>query len=160
MAPSIQSRKVWLTPTTRVSCSNAAKTRSPLNLKLAGVPQTEPISAVIVGQSSPYCGDVWGRYCCLTSFFWLSIRALVTKNSPTLLTYLLTYLKLCDGAQKANFWRFLRPVFSASRVQHVSTKATPCVEVWLTSNMRVRRLRLGEEKRRKEDRRRNHRANI
>jgi len=29
---------VWLTPTTRVQCSNAAKTRNPL--KFAGVPQT------------------------------------------------------------------------------------------------------------------------
>jgi len=38
-------RKVWLTPTTRVLFSNAAKTRNPL--KLAGLPQTpEPISAV------------------------------------------------------------------------------------------------------------------
>jgi len=36
---------VWLTPTTTVPCSNAAKTRNPL--KFAGVPQTtEPISAV------------------------------------------------------------------------------------------------------------------
>ena len=26
----------------------------------------------------------------------------------------------CDGAQMANFWRFLRPVFSVSHVQHVS----------------------------------------
>jgi len=35
---------VWLTPTTRVPCSNAAKTRNPL--KLSGVPQTnETISA-------------------------------------------------------------------------------------------------------------------
>ena len=35
---------VWLTPTTTVPCSNAAKTRNPL--KLAGVPQTnETISA-------------------------------------------------------------------------------------------------------------------
>jgi len=35
---------VWVTATTRVPCSNAAKTRNPL--KLAGVPQTnEPISA-------------------------------------------------------------------------------------------------------------------
>jgi len=65
---------------------------------------------------------------------------------------------------------FLRPVFSASRVQHVSdqrTKSTPCVEVWQTSNLRP--LRLGEEKqkeRRKkkkekeERRRRNHRAKL
>ena len=37
-------RNVWLTPTTRVPCSNAAKTRNPL--KFTGVPQTpEPISA-------------------------------------------------------------------------------------------------------------------
>jgi len=55
----------------------------------------------------------------------------------------------------AIFGDFLRrPVFSASRVQQVSdlhlkirTKATPRVEVWQTSNLR--RLRLGEEKRRK-----------
>jgi len=51
---------------------------------------------------------------------------------------------------------FLRPVFSASRIQQVSqtcilnsrTKATPCVEVWQTSNLR--RLRLGEEKKEEE----------
>jgi len=43
-APSVQRRKVWLTPTTRVPCYNAAKTRNPL--KLPGVPQTnEMISA-------------------------------------------------------------------------------------------------------------------
>jgi len=37
--------KVWLTPTTRVLCSNAAKMRNPL--KLSGVPQTpEEILAV------------------------------------------------------------------------------------------------------------------
>jgi len=27
---------------------------------------------------------------------------------------------LCDGAQIAIFWGFLRPVFSASHMQHVS----------------------------------------
>ena len=42
---SVQRRKVWLTPTTSVPCSNAAKTRKPL--KLEGVPQTrQQISAV------------------------------------------------------------------------------------------------------------------
>jgi len=40
----VQRCKVWLTPTTRVLCSNAAKMQNPL--KVAGVPQTnEPISA-------------------------------------------------------------------------------------------------------------------
>ena len=33
-----QRRKVWLTPTTGVPCSNATKTRNPL--KFAGVPET------------------------------------------------------------------------------------------------------------------------
>jgi len=45
VAPSVQRRKVWLTPTTRVPCSNAAKMRNPL--KFAWVPQTcQHISAV------------------------------------------------------------------------------------------------------------------
>jgi len=36
---------VWLTPTTRVACSNAAKSRNPL--KYTGVPQTrQQMSAV------------------------------------------------------------------------------------------------------------------
>jgi len=44
VAPSVQRRKVWLTPTTRVPSSNTAKMRNPL--KFAGVPQTpEGISA-------------------------------------------------------------------------------------------------------------------
>jgi len=44
VAPSVQRCKVWLTPTTTVPCSNAAKTRN--LLKFAGVPQTTgPISA-------------------------------------------------------------------------------------------------------------------
>jgi len=41
------------------------------------------------------------------------------------------------------FGDFLRPAFSASRVQHVSD-----LEVWQTSNLRL--LRLGEEKKNKE----------
>jgi len=44
VAPSVQRRKVWLTTTTRVPCSNAAKTRN--SLKFAGMPETnETISA-------------------------------------------------------------------------------------------------------------------
>jgi len=38
MVPSVQRCKVWLTPTTRVPCSNAAKMWE--SLKFAGVPQT------------------------------------------------------------------------------------------------------------------------
>jgi len=37
--------------------------------KLAGVPQTVNRSQLLVGQCLPYCEDMWGRHCCLTSFF-------------------------------------------------------------------------------------------
>jgi len=47
---------VWLTPTTRVLCSNAAKTRNPL--KLAGVPQTNETISAASWPKSPYCGDM------------------------------------------------------------------------------------------------------
>ena len=53
---SVQRRKVWLTPTTTVPCSNAAKTRIPL--KFAWVPQTTgPISAA----SGPKFTMLWGH---------------------------------------------------------------------------------------------------
>jgi len=56
MAPSVQRRQVWLTPTTRMLCSYAAKTRTPL--KLAGVSQTTgPISAA----SRPKFTILWER---------------------------------------------------------------------------------------------------
>ena len=56
VVPSVQRRKVWLTPTTGVPCINAAKTRNPL--KFAGVPQTnETISAA----SGPKFTIFWGH---------------------------------------------------------------------------------------------------
>jgi len=68
----------------------------------------------------------------------------------------------------AIFGDFLHPVslFSASRVQHISdlhskfacTKATSCAEVWYTSSMRP--LRLGEEKRKKEEEDKKHNCKI
>jgi len=65
--PSVQRRKVSLTPSTRVPSSNAAKTRNPL--KFAGVPQTpEPISAVS-GPTFAILWNMWRTYCCLTSLF-------------------------------------------------------------------------------------------
>ena len=78
VAPSVHRRKVWLTPTTRVTCSNAAKTRNPLTF--AGVPQTsEPIPAV----SGPKFTILWEHVeeiLLLNKFSpRLSIRALVAK---------------------------------------------------------------------------------
>jgi len=72
---------VWLTPTTRVPCSNANKTRNPL--KLPGVPQTnETISAA----SRPKFTILWGHVeemLLLNKFFFrLSICALIVKIQP------------------------------------------------------------------------------
>ena len=56
VAPSVQRRKGWLTPTTGVPCSNAAKTRNPL--KLAGMPQT---TGSISAASGPKFTILWGH---------------------------------------------------------------------------------------------------
>ena len=54
---------VWLTPTTRVPCSNAAKTRN--LLKIAGVPQTnKTISAASGPKFTIYRGHMLRRYGC------------------------------------------------------------------------------------------------
>ena len=101
---------VWLTPTTWLSCSNAAKTRKPLTL--AGVPQTAKWSQPLVDPSSPYCGDIWRRYYCLKSFF---------PNVDTCLSCEDIARQSCATVPR---WRFLAtffdPAFPASRVQHVS----------------------------------------
>ena len=62
--------------------------------------------------------------------------------------------KLCYGAQMAIFGDFFascvlsEPLAAGFRpASEIRTKATPCVEVWQTSNLR--RLRLGEEKKKK-----------
>jgi len=72
--------KVWLASAERRLCSNEAKTRNPL--KFAWVPKPANRSQPLVGRSSAYCADMWRRYRCLTSFFPLSIRALVAKTQP------------------------------------------------------------------------------
>ena len=98
---------VWLTPTTtRVPCSNAAKTRDPL--KLPGVPQTNETISAASRPNLPYCTDMWGRHCCLISFFRLSIRALDAK------IWLDKVVRWCPDGE------FLGPAFPAIHVQHIS----------------------------------------
>ena len=72
--------KVWLMPTTRVPCSNTAKTQNPL--KLAGITQT---TGSISAASGPMFTILWGHLeeiLLLNKFFRLSkmsIHALVAK---------------------------------------------------------------------------------
>ena len=99
--------KVWLASGERHRCSNEGKSRNPL--EFSGVLQTpEPISSVSGPKFAIYCEDMWRRYCRLTSFFRLSMHAIVAKIQPDKI--------LCDGAQMANFSRFFAScIFSEPR---------------------------------------------
>ena len=87
---------VWLTPTARLPCSNAAKTRNPL--KFAGVPQTR---RQISSASRPKFTILWGRVekILLLNNFFSDCRYIpqLRRYSPT---------KLYDGAQMAIFGDF------------------------------------------------------
>jgi len=99
--------KVWLASVERHHCSNEAKTRK--LLKFGGVPQTrQPISVA----SGPKFTMLWVHVeenCCLTSFFLIVNTCLSCEDT---------------ARQSCARWRFfasfLHPVFSASRVQHIS----------------------------------------
>jgi len=96
-------------PTTRVPCTGAART---WNLFIfAGVPQTTEPTSAVSGPSSPYCGDMWRRYCCLTSFFPIVDTCLSCEDTAKVVRW------FTDGEFFASF---LRPVIPASRVQHIS----------------------------------------
>jgi len=105
--PSVQRRKVWPTPRCRAVTLPRRETR----WNLQGCLKLPDRSQPLVGLSSPYYGDIWRTYRCLTSFS-------DCRYVPQLRTYRPT--KLCDGAQMAIFGDFLHPVFSASCVQHIS----------------------------------------
>jgi len=101
---------VWLMPTTRVPCSNAAKTRNPF--KLPGVPQTnERISAARGANFTILWGHV-GEILLLNKFF------------PIVDTFLSCEDIAGQSCGMVPKWRFLAtflsPAFAASREQHIS----------------------------------------
>jgi len=110
VAPSVQRRKVWLTPTTRVPCSNAAKTPNPL--KFEGVPQTNEI---ISAASWPKFTILWRHVeeiLLLSDFFPIVDTCLSCEDIARQSCAMVPRWRL--------FGEFLRPVFSASLAQHVS----------------------------------------
>jgi len=102
---------VWLTPTTSVPCSNAAKTRN--RMKLAGVPQTNVTISAASGQKFTI---LWGRVeeiLLLNKFF-----------SPIVDTCLSCEDIAQQSCGMVPRWRFLATflgaAFAASRVQHLA----------------------------------------
>jgi len=98
---------VWLTPTTSVPCSNAAKMQNPL--KFAGVPQTrQQISAISRPKFTILSGHMEEVSVFNKFFFRLSIHALVAKIQPD------KVVRWCRDGD------FLHPVFAASHVPYIS----------------------------------------
>jgi len=109
VAPSVQRRKVWLTPATR--CCAVTLPRREARWNLQGCLKLPDRSQPLVGQSSPYCEDVWRWYCCLTSFFPIVDTCLSCEDIAR------------QSRAMVPRWRFLanflRPAFPASHVQQV-----------------------------------------
>ena len=101
---------VWLTPTTRVPCSNAAKTRNPL--KLPGVPQTNETISAASGLKFIIVWRHVGEILLLNKFFLIVDTCLSCKDIAR---------QSCGMVPR---WRFLAtflgPAFAASCVQHIS----------------------------------------
>jgi len=96
-----------------LECRAATLPRRQTRWNLQGCPKLMKRSHPLVGRSSWYYGDMWRRYCCLTSFF-SNCRCMpyLRRYSPT---------KLCDGAQIAIFGDFFAScICRASLVQHFS----------------------------------------
>jgi len=83
---------------------------TPWNLQ--GCPKLSNRSQVLVGRSSPYCEDMWRRYCCLTTFFPIVDICLSCVD---------TARQICAMVRR---WRFLRPVFqrAACSMSHLHPK--------------------------------------
>jgi len=77
-----------------LECRAVMLLRHKTHWNLQGCPKLANGSQPWVGRSSPYCGDMWRRYCCLNFFF-------DCQYVPSLRRYSRT--KLCDGAKMAIF---------------------------------------------------------
>jgi len=107
---SLQCRKVWLTPTT--TCRAVTLPKRETSWNLVGCPKLTKRSQPLVGRSSPYYEDIWRTYCCLTSFFPIVDTCLSCEDIAQ---------QSCAMVPIRRFFvTFLRPVFPASRMQHIS----------------------------------------
>jgi len=90
-----------------LECHAATLTRRETRWNLQGCAKLANRSQPLVSRSSPYYEDMWRRYWCLTSFFPIvKIHALAAKIQSV--------VRWCPDVD------FLRPVFSASHVPHIS----------------------------------------
>jgi len=70
-----------------LDCRAVTLPRRESGWNLQGCPKITNRCQPLVGQSSPYCREMWGRYCCLTSFF--PIVADFSQKNYLILCYVL-----------------------------------------------------------------------
>ena len=107
--PSPDSSDSWhvlpCTSTVRASETRRRETR----WNLQGCPKLPDWSQLLVGRSSPYCGNMWRRYCCLTSFFQIVDTCLSWEDIAR---------QSCVMVPRSRFFEdFLCPVDSCKRCQ-------------------------------------------
>jgi len=95
-----------------LDCRAVMLPRRNTHWNMMGCPKPANKCQLLAGRSSPYCKDIWRRYCCLTSFFpivdtCLSCEDIARQSDAMVLRWLF-------------FASFLHPVFPASRLQHIS----------------------------------------
>jgi len=98
-----------------LECHAVTKPKRETRWNLQGCPKLTKRSQPLVGQSSPYYGDMWRRYCCLTSCFPIVDTCLFLRRySPTICgmvprwRFLATFAScICSEPRAAHF----RPVF-------------------------------------------------
>ena len=95
-----------------LECRAVTLPRLEIRWNLQGCPKLANGSQPLVGRSSPYYEDMWRRYCCLTSFFPIVDTCLSCEDIAR---------QSCAMVPRWRFLAtFLRPVFAASRKQHIS----------------------------------------
>ena len=110
VVPSVQRRKVWLTPL--LDAVHVTLPRRETPLKFAGVPQTTRWISAVSRPSSPYCGNMWRTYRCLTSFYLIVDTCLSCEDIAR---------QSCAMVPRWRFLAtFLHPAFPASCMQQVS----------------------------------------
>jgi len=129
------------------------KPRPETHWNLLGCPKLVNRSQPLMDRSSPYCDNIWTRYCCSTAFPIVNTclnREDTARQSSVMVRWWLI------------FGDFLRSVFSASRMQHISDLHSKFARrPHMCGSMADIRLRIGEEKRRRRrERRRQNRTKI
>ena len=116
----------WRPP---LDCRAVMLARRETHWDLQGCLELANRSQPLVGRSSPYCGDIWKTYCCLTSFSPIVDTCLSCED-------IARWSCAMVPMQMAVFCViFASCIFSEPRAAHfrpafwIRTKATPCVEV-------------------------------